>query len=320
MNYNDNNVCGRCGALVQGIECPQCGLVMCKDIITNLHLKLKLLNSACNLLMDRNLIPAGVKLNGTYASFYYLLESCGSDHEILGAFKIIAPNYTFYFNYNNTLQYLKPEGKDLYEREFNNVRNIHKIHDSEMNNSNYRVHIEALKNYAEVACNRCQTLINPYDIVCSKCQTYFGNNYPNFFKNLTLMVNFDNNMGYYITLNIPNNLDVVDDGSNSGYLTLVYNLGPAFISFKFYNQSLFAHTKNLIQSQEMVYFGKNIKKGYAQFENGDVIFTSEMQFNDSLYGKMEYQINNAKSINMYNENDFIKYLAILVFSRISNKM
>ena len=142
---DENNICGRCGIQFSGIKCPQCGLVMCKNIIGEKQIKLNFLNEALNLLMDKKLIPDGVNFNDAYADFYYLLAS-RDDGSIIAAFKIVTTNYVFYFNYNKTLQYLKPDGKEMYEEVFNDVIKIHKITDT--NSSEYRVPISDLKDFA----------------------------------------------------------------------------------------------------------------------------------------------------------------------------
>ncbi len=142
--YGENITCGRCGAQFSGIQCPECGLVMCENIIGAKDVKLNLLNAALNLLMDQKLIPDGVDFNDAYADFYYVLAS-KDDNSVLAAFKIVTSNYTFYFNYNKTLQYLKPEGKETYEEAFNDVIKIHKIND--IGSAEYKVPISDLKDY-----------------------------------------------------------------------------------------------------------------------------------------------------------------------------
>ncbi len=311
---NEKNVCGRCGAQFEGIKCPECGLVMCEDIIDDNNAKLKLLNTACNLLMDRDLIPKDVNFNEAIASFYYLLKS-KDDGSTIGAFKIIANDHEFFFNLNNTLQYLKPEGKEMYESEFNKVVRLHKIKDA--GSKKYKVPIEALKNYAEGECKQCHKFINPYDVVCSKCGHYFANDYPNYFNDLTTAVSFDNGDDYTVILSVPNNLDVVDDGKDSGHITLMHNEKPSFISFKIYGHGFIDNMNNLMEPKEDEWLGKKIKKGYLKFDNGDIIYTSEVSLKDGLYGKMEYQIGNAKSIDDYDESEFRKYLAILFNAKIS---
>ena len=311
---NENSVCGRCGAQFSGVKCPECGLVMCKNIITDKTTKLKLLNSACNLLMDRDFIPKDVKFNDAIASFYYLLES-KDDGSVIGAFKIIAGDHEFFFNFNNTLQYLKPDGKEMYESEFNKVVRLHKINDT--SSKEYKVPIVALKNYAEGECRQCHKFINPYDVVCSKCGHYFANDFPNYFNDLTAALSFENVGDYTAVFSVPNNLDVVDDGKDSGHITLMHNELPSFISFKIYAHNFIDNMNNIMDLKEDEYLGKKIKKGYLKFDNGDIIYTSEVPLKDGLYGKMEYQIGNAKSKDEYDENEFKKYLAILFNIKIS---
>ena len=318
-NINGEIICGKCGTAFNGVKCPNCGLVMCKDIINNNEIKLKLVNEAYALLMRMNLVGEGVKLDDSYASFYYMLQSLDrEDGDIIAAFKIIGSNVEFYFNYNNTLQCLKPEGREMYEREFNEVRRIHRVTDNELNNPAYKVSVYELKNYSSGVCKNCNSNVNPYDIICNNCQRYLVPDFPNDFKPYTLKVslsNYANNTQgeYFVTLSVPNNLSLTQSDSN--YLTFVNNKGPAFISFRII-PSKGLNPTNLVQYKEEMYLGKQVCSGYQRFQNGDIIYISEVQINNDMYGIMEYQIGDAKTIEQYNEFEFKRYLAILIYANI----
>ena len=314
MNINDYDICGRCGAQFQGIKCPQCGLVMCKNIIDSIDIKKNIVNSALLLLIDKNMISAEDKMNTAIASFYYMLASKDKEKDnIVAAFKIVTAINEFYFNLNGkSLQLLDASGKDIYEREFNNVIKIHKINISEADKSNYELPIIALKDFEQVECKHCHLFTAPYDILCNNCHFHIANDYPTYYQNVTFNISFENNDEYNITFCVPKNLKIVDNGSG-GYFTLMDEVGPSFISYKFFNRSIFYHStdKRIGETRKEIYFGKELKTEYVQKENGNVLFTSEIKFSDNLYGIMEYQINNAQSVDVYNERDIKKYLAIL---------
>lgn len=309
---NENNTCGRCGAQFQGIKCPQCGLVMCENIIDNVDLKKNLFNTALLLLMDKKMISKEDRLDNAYISFFYLLASKDKEVDnVLAAFKIVTALDEFYFNVNGkSMQVLKSDGKEEYEREFYNVRKIHKITDT--NKNDYELPIIALKNFEQVECKHCHSLTNPYDILCNNCHLHIANDYPTYYQDFIYNVSFENNVTYNITFVVPNNLKVTGNGSG-GYFTLMDEVGPKFISYKFFNRSVFdnSNDKKFEDKKEEIYLERQLKSKFVQKENENVLFVSEVKFADNLYAIMEYQINDAKSKNIYNERDIKRYLAIL---------
>ena len=162
---NEFNVCGRCGTQFQGIECPGCGLIMCNNIIDNLEMKKRLLDTAISFLKNNNLITNDDQIENSIANFYYIISS-KSDGSISAAFRINTATREIFFNYvNSSLQFLKPEGKEMYEKAFNDVIKSQRINDRDTNRAAYQVPISILMN-PTVECKNCHNMINPYDIIC----------------------------------------------------------------------------------------------------------------------------------------------------------
>lgn len=318
MDYsNERNTCGRCNTEFQGPICPNCGLVMVKDVISDKGLKKELLYQACKLLTKFDAVPKGVDIDKGYIDFYYMVAS-KDDNSVIAAFKMVIDQHELFFNYNNdSLQFLKSEGKELYETEFNKFRNLHHIVDTSANNSDYIMPISTLKEPQEIKCKGCGNIINPYDVTCKTCGRNFYEDFPDFFQVLIMKMTFDDGKNN-ISCPVPNNLKAVEMGEN-GYYTAIINDKPARVSYKMFREGFIDKSPNLIKEiKKYNRLGKEIKESFCQFQDGAVIYIGEVKLADNLFAKMEYEITDAKDPSVYDNDDFRKYLDILCYAEITD--